>query len=98
LPEPISVSQHFLFWGRALAGRKEQSMNKINGSSRTLKQWEEILTPVELTAIHDMYSTNSETMLTSKILLDIIVRRNSGIASSYETIDIISRVYGVELN
>jgi len=73
-------------------------MNRINGSDKTLKQWEAILTPMEVTAIHDMYNTNSETMLAPKILLDIIVRWNGGITSSDEIIDIISRVYGVELD
>jgi hypothetical protein len=65
--------------------------------TKTLKQWEEILMPAEVQALHDTYHTNPEEALTANEVLDIIVEWNGGIATGYHIRRIISRVYGKEL-
>ena len=72
-------------------------MDKINRKAKTVGRWEEILTPLEIEALHDTYHTNPEEALTPDEVLDIIVEWNGGIASGYHVRSIISRVYGVEL-
>lgn len=72
-------------------------MEKINRQAKTVGRWEEILMPAEIEALHDTHHTNPEEALTPNEVLDIIVEWNGGIASGYETRNIISRVYGVEL-
>ena len=72
-------------------------MKKINRQAKTVGRWEEILMPTEIEALHDTRHTNPEEALTPNEVLDIIVEWNGGIASGYETRNIISRVYGVEL-
>ena len=72
-------------------------MEKINRQAKTVGRWEELLMPLEIEALHDTYHTNPEEALTPNEVLDIIVEWNSGIASGYHVLSIISRVYGVEL-
>lgn len=65
--------------------------------TKTLRQWEEVLMPAEVQALHDTYHTNPEETLTPNEVLDIIVEWNGGIATGYHIRRIISRVYGKEL-
>lgn len=64
---------------------------------KTLKQWEEVLMPIEVEALHDTYHLNPEEALTPNEVLDIIVEWHGGLASGYHVRSVISRVYGMEL-
>ncbi len=65
--------------------------------TKTLRQWEEVLMPIEVQALHDTCHTDPEEPLTSNEVLDIIVEWHGGIATGYHVRSIISRVYGKEL-
>lgn len=65
--------------------------------TQTLKQWEEVLHRIEIEALHDMYHTDPNEILTPNEVLDCIVEWEGGIATGYHIRSIISRVYGIEL-
>lgn len=72
-------------------------MSKINRESKTLWKWAEILNPSEFDALYNCGHTDPDEVIVPNDVLDIIVKRNGGIAAGYHIRSIISRVYGVEL-
>lgn len=72
-------------------------MKNINKKAKTLAEWEEILMPIEIEALHDTYHTNPEEILTPNEVLDIIVKWNGGLADGYDVRNIVKQVYGIEL-
>lgn len=72
-------------------------MKNINKKAKALAEWEEILMPIEIEALHDTYHTNPEEILTPNEVLDIIVKWNGGLADGYDVRNIVKQVYGIEL-
>ena len=70
---------------------------EMDPKAKTLAQWEEVLAPTEIEALHDHNYTQPEQILTPDEVLDIIVEWYGGISSGYHIRSIISRVYGIEL-
>ena len=68
----------------------------MNGA-KALSQWEEILMPSEIEALHDNHITAPGEKLTANEVLDIIIEWEGGIATGYQLRSIVSRVYGIEL-
>lgn len=65
--------------------------------TKSFKEWKEDLLPTEIEALED-YGFADCDLISAKTVMATIIQWNGGIASAYEVVSIVSRVYGIELD
>ena len=65
---------------------------------KTIRDWERILNPTEIEALHETYyEIEPEETLSASEVLDAILEWNGGINSGYHILAIINRLYDTKL-